>query len=315
MMPSRRLEAAAESRMSSLSVRQGGQSQAVTVVIPTYRRGRLLMSTITGLGSLAAPPVEILVVDQTERYDPQTERALADAAERGMFRWLRLTAPSIPGAMNRGLREATQQLVLFLDDDIEPGAALVEAHVRAHANAAHVIVAGRVIQPWHVDGRMPMTGFASTAGGLLDEFIGCNFSVRRDWALGLGGFDERFVRVAYRYEAEFAARSRQAGGSIWFEPSAVVHHLKVETGGTRTFGNHLRTASPAHAVGEYYYLLRSRPPRWERHLLTRPWRSVSTRHHMMRPWWIGPTLMAEVLGLAWAVSLWARGPKLLRGEG
>jgi len=313
-MPSEARAVVPESPTSSAALHQDGQGQAITVVIPTYQRGRILMSTIAGLGSLAAPPREILVVDQTERHDGETERALAGAAARGLFRWLRLKAPSIPGAMNRGLREATQPLVLFLDDDVQPGAALVEAHVHAHADAARAIVAGRVIQPWHADGRAPMTGFAATVGGLSDEFIGCNFSVRRDWALKLGGFDERFVRVAYRFEAEFAARTRQAGGSIWFEPSAVVRHLKVETGGTRSFGDHLRTASPAHAVGEYYYLLRARPPRWRRQLLARPWRSVATRHHLRQPWWIGPTLVAETLGMAWAVSLWARGPKLVGAE-
>ncbi len=295
-------------------MRQDGPGEAITVVIPTYRRGRILIRTTAGLGSLAAPPTEILVVDQTERHDADTERALAEAAERGLFRWLRLKAPSIPGAMNCGLREATQPIVLFLDDDIEPGASLVEAHVRAHCGRSHAIVAGRVIQPWHANGRVPMTGFAGTGGGLCAEFMGGNFSIRRDWALKLGGFDERFVRVAYRFEAEFAARARVAGGSIWFEPAAVIHHLKVETGGTRTFGDHLRTASPAHVVGDYYYLIRSRPPRWGAQLLAHPWRSVSTRHHLKRPWWIMPTLIAETLGLAWALSLWARGPKLLRSQ-
>lgn len=293
------------------SVHRDGGAESLAVIIPTYRRGRTLISTITRLSSLVTPPSEILAVDQTERHDPETERALTDAAGRGIFRWLRLGAPSIPAAMNHGLREATQPLVLFLDDDIEPDVALVEAHLRAHADATHAIVAGRVIQPWHADGRIPMTGFAGTTSGFVDEFMGGNFSVRRDVALNVGGFDERFVRVAYRFEAEFAARIREGGGRIWFEPSAVVHHLKVETGGTRTFGHHLRTASPAHAVGEYYYLLRARPARWRRLFLARPLRSVSTRHHLTRPWWIAPTLVAETLGLAWAVSLWARGPKLL----
>ena len=40
--------------------------------------------------------------------------------------------------------------------------------------------------------------------------MGGNFSVRRDIALRLGGFDEQFVRVAYNFEAEFAHRLRRA---------------------------------------------------------------------------------------------------------
>jgi GT2 family glycosyltransferase len=288
--------------------------EPITVVIPTYRRGEILITTIGRLASLPAPPREILIVDQTERHDAETEKALVAADARGTCRWIRLDMPSIPAAMNRGLREARQPLVLFLDDDIEPDASLVTAHARAHAEGTHAIVAGRVIQPWHADGRVPMTGFAGTTAGPREEFMGGNFSVRRDWAMRLGGFDERFVRVAYRFEAEFAARTRQAGGRIWFEPSALVHHLKAAGGGTRTFGHHLRTASPAHSVGEYYYLLRARPTGWWRRLLARPWLSVATSHHLRRPWWIGPTLVAEALGLVWAVSLWARGPKLVRAD-
>jgi GT2 family glycosyltransferase len=214
--------------------------------------------------------------------------------------------------MNRGLLEARHDIVLFLDDDIRSDASLIEAHAEAHRRMNPAIVAGRVIQPWHADGREPMTGFASTVAGWVDEFMGCNVSLRRAWALGLGGFDERFVHVAYRFEAEFANRARSAGAAIWFEPSALVHHLKAEAGGTRSYGDHLRTASPAHSVGDYYYLLRARPPGWSRRLVARPWRSVATRHHARRPWWIAPTLLAESLGLLWAFTLWARGPRLLR---
>jgi GT2 family glycosyltransferase len=293
----------------------GANSVPLTIVIPTYRRGHVLISTIKALRAMVTPAHEILIVDQTEHHDPATEQSLSACADEGLIRWIRLKMPSIPAAMNCGLQQASQPVVLFLDDDIEPGEALAAAHVRAHGDAVYPIVAGRVIQPWHADGREPMTGFAATVGGTTDEFIGANFSVRRDWALKLGGFDERFVHVAYRFEAEFAVRTRRAGGTIWFEPAAVVRHLKVETGGTRTFGHHLRTASPAHAVGDYYYLMRSRPPRWWIGLIARPWRSVSTRHHLKRPWWIVPTLIGETLGLAWAVSLWARGPKLLHGGG
>jgi len=40
--------------------------------------------------------------------------------------------------------------------------------------------------------------------------MGGNFSVKRDLALRLGGFDENFVHVAYRFEAEFCDRAISA---------------------------------------------------------------------------------------------------------
>lgn len=284
----------------------------VTVVIPTYRRERVLVQTIESLLALPIAPAEVVVVDQSERHEAATELALDALAAGGSVRIVKQAIPSIPAAMNRGLVEASNPIVLFLDDDVVPAASLVEAHWRAHQQAARRVVAGRVIQPWHADGSTPMEGFSGTCRGEVTEFMGGNVSLERALALEVGGFDERFVRVAFRFEAELAARLRAAGARIEFEPDACLDHLKVSTGGTRSYGDHLRTFSPAHTVGEYYFLLRTRPPGWGRRFLSRFARAGITRHHARRPWWIVPSLVAEAVGMIWATLLWASGPKLLR---
>jgi GT2 family glycosyltransferase len=130
--------------------------------------------------------------------------------------------------------------------------------------------------------------------------------------LQLGGFDERFVRVAYNFEAEFAHRLCRAGYRIYYEPTASIHHLRAGSGGTRTFGDHLRSHWPNHAVGAYYYILRT----WSGWhslalFLARPLRAIATRHHLSRPWWIPATLVAEISGMAWALVLAAQGPLYL----
>lgn len=284
----------------------------VSVVIPTYGRDRALTDTIGRVLKLRPAPAEVLIIDQTARHHAATETALASWAARSAIRWVRLERPSIPAAMNQGLVQAGQEVVLFLDDDIEPEPGLIGAHLGAHRRQGDTIVAGLVIQPWHADPSNAMTE-ASNRGA--SDFMGGNFSVRRDAAVRVGGFDERFVRVAYRFEAEFAARFREAGGSICFQPTAAVRHLKEPRGGTRSFGDHLRTMMPSHAVGEYYYLLRARPLGWMAQFVRRPWRSFATRHHLRRPWWILPTLIAEALGICWSLCLWLRGPKLMPREG
>ena len=142
--------------------------------------------------------------------------------------------------------------------------------------------------------------------------MGGNFTVRRDIALKLGGFDEQFVRVAYNFEAEFAYRLNRAGYRIFYEPAACVHHLKASGGGTRTFGDHLRSYRPNHAVGAYYFILRTWSG-WQSLLrfLGRPLRAIATQHHLRRPWWIPATLIAEFSGMAWALLLALRGPRYL----
>src|SRR5262249_3844974 len=145
--------------------------------------------------------------------------------------------------------------------------------------------------------------------------MGGNFSVRREIALRLGGFDERFVRVAYHFEAEFAYRLNRAGHRIFYEPAASLHHLRAREGGTRVFGDHLRSYRPNHSVGSYYYTLR-KGLCWKSAIrfLGRPVKAIATRHHLRNPWWIPATLVAEFTGMAWALVLAAQGPRYLSPE-
>ena len=289
---------------------------AISVAIPTYRREQVLLDTIVYLLQLDHVPAEILIVDQTPKHEDGIEQILKDLDQAGKIRWLRLVEPSITHAMNVGLGEAQHDVVLFLDDDIVPDANLIAAHADAQSRNDCNIVAGQVLQP----GEEPLTSeqeigafrFCSARAQHISEIMGGNFSIKRELALRLGGFDENFVHVAYRFEAEFASRALRAGEKILFEPAASIRHLKATTGGTRSYGHHLTTIKPSHSVGEYYYLFRAKgiTNRLFK-LLRRPWRSIRTMHHLKHPWWVFPTLIAEAMGFFWAIFLIVRGPRLI----
>lgn len=298
---------------------QPGASPSISIIIPTYRRERVLVETIEYLLRAEHPSMEVLILDQTEDHASSTTAALTKFHEHDNIRWIRLTEPSIPAAMNRGLLEARAPIALFLDDDIRPDSELLSAHLSAHAVHSNALIAGRVIQPWQE--RQDYSHdenfhFACTVAQKITEFMGGNFSLHRSAAVALGGFDENFVRVAYRFEAEFAHRFRASGRSIWFEPAACLHHLKAESGGTRTFGDFLRTIRPDHAVGAYYFALRTlRGSARLRAITRRAFASIVTRHHLKRPWWIPLTLVGELRALVWAISMHIRGPRLLTPSG
>ena len=294
---------------------QATAGPAIAIVIPTYRREQVLIDSIAALLPLMRADDELWIVDQSEAHEQSTQLRLQEWQQAGRLHWLRLPRPSIPQAMNLGLQSARAPVVLFLDDDIAPLPALLDAHRAAHEATSHELVAGRVLQPWHVDGSVACTGFAHHQRTEVREFMGGNVSMRREFVLGCGGFDEQFVRVAYCFEREFAARALRNGARILFEPAAGIHHLKASGGGTRVFGDHLRTAGPSHAVGEYYFHLLQPAGRRTRDILRRLSTSIRTRHHLRRPWWIPVTLFAELVGLAWALRLWHAGPKLIaRGQ-
>ncbi|MBA2673574.1 glycosyltransferase family A protein [Ramlibacter sp.] len=288
----------------------------LTVAVPTYRREAVLLQTLDFLLALQPAAAELLVVDQTEAHEPATAARLQALDAGGAIRWLRLARPSITQAMNHALLQATQPRVLFVDDDVRPEPQLLAAHWAAHQALPLALVAGRVVQPWEeaADAAgQELSGLAARGEREVREFIGCNFSVPREAAVAAGGFDENFVRVAYRYEAEFAHRFMARGGRIVFAPRACLHHLKDGGGGTRAYGDHLTTWRPDHAVGAYYCGLRTGAPG---EFLRRPLRAAATRYHLRRPWRIPATLVAEARGMAWALGLFLRGPRLLgRAEG
>jgi len=284
----------------------------ITVAIPTYNRGAIVVETVQRLFALTPPADAIIVVDQS----PEANTELARWQTEGKIRHLRLDAPSIPHAMNVALQEASTPLILFLDDDIKPSPGLIAAHTESHRVHGATAVVGQILQPgevpMHID--QPVDDlefrFHSDRGRFLTNVMAGNLSVNRERALAIGGFDENFVGAAYRFETEFAMRLAAAGGTIWFEPRASIHHLKLATGGLRSFGDHRSTASPVHSAGDYYFAILHRPPLW-RYALTRIRRNVATRYHLRHPWAIPTKLVGEWRGLLLARRLARRGPRLL----
>jgi GT2 family glycosyltransferase len=282
----------------------------ISVILPTYGREEVLVDTLKCLIALPPERKEILVVDQTPKHQDDTEKQLFHWNEENKIRWIKRPKPSIPAAMNCGAKLAKSDLLLYLDDDIIPDENLLTAHIAAHHKHLTNLVAGRVLQPWDKP-ETPSSPFAYLEGRVEQEFMGGNFSISRSKLMELGGFDENFKGAAYRFEREFADRLTHGGGTIWFEPGALIHHLYFKSGGTRSKGDHLHSWNPRHPVGAYYYIFvsnRVTDRAWE--VMKRFAGSIKTRHHLRKPWYIPITLFSEFSGLLWAAWLRLMGPEL-----
>jgi GT2 family glycosyltransferase len=297
-------------------------ADSISIAIPTYNRDEVLIDTIRMLLQLDEPAREILVIDQTPQHAPDTERQLGEMHDGGRIRWIRRDRPSIPGAMNMALLEAAGEIVLFLDDDIIPGAGLVSSHAAAYQTRSADAVVGQILQP----GQSPIThgrkgtdrmsdldfAFNSVDGCFLSNVIAANLSVHRRRAIEIGGFDENFTTTAYRFETDFAWRLLDAHGAVWFEPSASIRHLKAGVGGVRSWGIHYRSISPAHSTGAYYFALSHMPAAGvARYAAWRLRKTVATRFDLTHPWWIPLKMAREVSAFFQAVRFKRRGRRLL----
>ncbi|HET8775931.1 MAG TPA: glycosyltransferase [Thermoanaerobaculia bacterium] len=299
----------------------------ITIAIPTYNRGAILVETIERLLTLAPRADAILIADQTKQHPADVEQRLRSWHDEGAIRWMRLEEPSIPKAMNDALLAATTELVLFFDDDLIPDGGIVAAHTNAHQNSEVWAVAGQVLQP----GEQPDVGrgfspplpgegglkprptldfkFNSSQGAFITNVMAGNLSVKRERALAIGGFDENFIGAAYRFETDFAMRVAAAGGRIWFEPNASIRHLQLSTGGLRSYGDHRSAPVPAHSAGDYYFALQHMPRFW-RYAARRIVQNVATRYLATHPWLIPAKLIGETRGLLLARELHRKGRRL-----
>ncbi len=226
----------------------GSPAPLLSVVIPTLNREQLLCTTIEYfLTRETYRPFELIVVDQSDRHEPATARYLESAASR--IRLERVTFKSLPRARNHGLAMAKGDIVVFVDDDVEPWDGFLSAHLAPYADP----------KVWMVAGPCPLPGGTLTrreqlsdqryrellGGQSIDLHLdfdyepcswgrGCNFSVRRAAAQRIGGFDEAFVGNAVGEDAEFSNRLRENGGIIHYAAKAGLVHVQAASGGCRT---------------------------------------------------------------------------------
>jgi len=296
-------------------------SRTLSILIPTLDRGAIVLETIAHLMQGTEQADEILLLDQTAHHPEEITSRLSRLAESGAIQWIRLSRPSIPSSLNRGLLLARSELVLILDDDIIPAPDLVAAHRRAFVSPARWVVAGQVLQPWQeaeslsggINREKSLSfPFHSTIPQPAANIMAGNVSMLRQKALDSRGFDERFTGAAYRFETDFAWRVIANGGEIWFEPSASVRHLKLPTGGLRTLGDFQRATNSIHTSGDYYFArLHMHGATRTRYILRRLRQNILNWNSLSHPWLLPLKVMGELAGYREGNRLFGEGRRMV----
>ena len=222
----------------------------LSVVIPTYNRRESLQATLAGLEKQRLPRNlwEVLVVSDGATDD--TDAFLTGYAPDAPFT-LRPLFQKNAGparARNHGIREAMGEIVVFIDDDVEPAPHFLAAHWAHHnpskppANQTQTVVIGPLspdparekTEPlwiaWeHAMLQKQYDAFASGqwASAGPNHFYSGNASVPRALLQAVGGFDETFTR---QEDVEMACRMERLGNvSFVFEPKALGLHRPVRS--------------------------------------------------------------------------------------
>ena len=208
--------------------RMQGQPR-ISVVVPTYNRRSRLARVLGGLDRQTVPAetFELVIVDDGSTDDTRAwleqNRARAYA--------VKVVSQKNGGpsrARNRGVEEASGELVLFIDDDVEPTPALLEEHLKMHDAEPNVVVMGPLAsldhyaQPWVKWEQEKLEAqYAAMLRGdyapTFRQFWTGNASVARAQLLAAGGFNTEYTRAE---DIELGRRLHERGLGFRFNPVA-----------------------------------------------------------------------------------------------
>ncbi len=207
---------------------------ALTVVVPTYQRRDRALQLLRALGAqtLAASDFETVVC--IDGSTDGTREALASFEAPYALYLVEQENRGRASARNAAIRMGRGEILVMLDDDMEPAPGCLEAHLAAHRGHDRRGVLGAVPIRVAPDAPAASRYIAQRFNGhmanleranyrmLLTDFYSGNFSVRRDVLAEAGGFDETFTEYGNE-DLELSWRLARAGVSFTYEPAALAH--------------------------------------------------------------------------------------------
>ena len=238
------------------------QPPTVTVLIPTLDRYPHLFVLLDHLRAQTAPPLEIIVVDQTEAAarDPDWPARFADLPLRVIWR----DTAGQCSSRNAGLAAARGEAVLFLDDDDEAPPDLIARHlaylarfgVDASCGVAEELGAGalpaafRLVRDSDV---FPTNNALLCTAALADA----------------GLFDLAYER-GERADGDLGMRLYLAGKALGLNPGASVVHLHAPRGGLRQHRARVVTRGGSRgSIGRRHLLAPTEGYYWSRYFTPR----------------------------------------------
>jgi glycosyltransferase involved in cell wall biosynthesis len=215
-----------------VAVHRGAHGEpAISVIVPTVRRGQALARCLAALEAqtLPASAFEVFVVD-----DSPDEPGALPPHGRLVLHLHRTGGRGAAVARNEGALLARGELLLFLDDDLIAAPDLLERHIACHGEAPSDAVVIGYSPP-----RPPRPGLAALGAALWweDQFrsmersaalsftdaLSGNVSIRRSAFLDGRSFDPSFEGLR-REDWEWGFRLLTGGARLRYEPEAVAAH-------------------------------------------------------------------------------------------
>lgn len=260
-------------------------SLRISVVVPTYGRRASLERLLKALARQTLPVDTYEVIVSVDGSQDGTADMLRGFQAPYRLRPLWQPNRGRAAACNRGIGCADGDVIVLLDDDMEPESRLLESHLRMHPPGSRVGVMGAA--PIMVDDSSPpITRYLAAKFNrhldrlarsgqplVLRDFYSGNFSVPRDALSAIGGFDEAFS-IYGNEDLELSIRLRGAGIHLIYSAEAAARQHK-----TKSFA---QVADDCVAKGRTAVLLAGKHPSAVPDLRLAAYRRVSLERRLLR---------------------------------
>ena len=218
----------------------------VSVIIPTYNRGDLIIDTLKDLVAQKYSRFEIIIIDQSDKIN---KKVLNFIKKHKIISYYHILEKGTSNAKNVGATKAQGNYYIFLDDDVLiDNKDFIQCHVDNYQDKLVGAVGGRVLMgesksqiskikevgKFKYFGLKEITNFYADFRSEIDHVYGCNQSYRKDVFDRVGGFSKIYKGNAHLEEADLSFKVKKSGYKIYFDPKAYLVHLHYKSGGCRT---------------------------------------------------------------------------------
>lgn len=203
----------------------------ISVVIPTFNRRESVRRALTALSAQSFPAGDFEVIVSIDGCEDGTREMVSGFSSPYELKYIWKQNGGKASACNRAIREASADLLVMIDDDMEPTPEFLKGHHESHLKNPRAGVVGAA--PIVIDGeptpvviyiadkfnnhieKISQPGFNIR----IWDFYGGNFSIKKEIFNEIGPFDESYTVYGYE-DVEFANRMLKSGIKIIYSSDA-----------------------------------------------------------------------------------------------
>lgn len=213
----------------------------LSLVVCTYNRAEFIKSGLEHIAqqTLDKSLFEVLIINNYSTDN--TEAVCQKFIEENPLLNIRLFFESQKGlsyARNRGIKEASTNIIVYIDDDALAEPFFLEEINKFFLNNPNAVGAGGMVEPYYIEVPKPkwmskfLYGFVGDInfGNTIKKYsksmkypIGCNMTYKKDMLLKIGGFNNA---LSFRGDDKYIFNEiKKYSDEIYYLPNAKLKHV------------------------------------------------------------------------------------------